>query len=159
MEEELRWVSMGFNSRVMTCEKYDVNGYRFHTEEHQNSRPDPKTINTGVFTEGDNEVEYYGRVGKIYELTFNRGRETLSLVVFKCLWFDPNKGLRHTPSVGLVEVKPSTVYAGADLFIVANQATQVYYLPYPCQKEYLKSWEVVFKVSPHGKLPGPNDAP
>jgi hypothetical protein len=30
-------------------------------------------------------------------------------------------------------------------------------LPYPCQKEYLKGWEVVFKVSPHGKLPMPSD--
>ena len=77
--------------------------------------------------------------------------------MFKCRWFDPKKGLRHTPFVGLVEVKPSTVYAGADLFIAATQATQVYYLPYPCQKEYLKGWEVVFKVSPHGKLPDPND--
>ena len=78
MDEELRWVSMGFDPVVMTCQKYDVNGYRFHTEEHQNSRPDPKTINTGVFTEGDNKVDYYGRVGKIYELTFKRGREHLS---------------------------------------------------------------------------------
>ena len=76
----------------MTCEKYDVNGYRFHTEEHQNSRPDPKTINTGVFTEGQNAVEYYGRVGKIYELSFSRGRETLSLVVFKCRWLTQMRG-------------------------------------------------------------------
>jgi hypothetical protein len=138
MVDELRWVSMGFENRVMTCEKYDVNGYRFHTKEHQNSPHDPKTINTGVFTEAGNKVEYFGRVGKIYELSFRLGREELSLVVFKCRWFDPDKGLRHTPSIGLVEVKPSTVYAGADLFIVANQATQVYYLPYPCQKDYLK---------------------
>jgi hypothetical protein len=157
MDEELRWVSMGFNARVMKCEKYDVNGYRFHTEEHQNSRPDPKTINTGVYTPGQNELEYYGRVGKIYELTFDLGREDLRLAVFKCRWFDPYEGLRHTPSLGLVEVRPSTVYAGADLFIAATQATQVYYLPYPCQKEYLKGWEVVFKVAPHGKLPDPND--
>jgi hypothetical protein len=138
MDDELRWVSMGFNPSVMTCEKYDVNGYRFHTEEHQNNRPDPKIINTRVYTPGQNGVQYYGRVGKIYELSFRLGREELSLVVFKCRWFDPDKGLRHTPSIGLVEVKPSTVYAGADLFIVANQATQVYYLPYPCQKDYLK---------------------
>ncbi|XP_073351930.1 uncharacterized protein [Aegilops tauschii subsp. strangulata] len=118
IDEELRWVSMGFDPAVMTCEKYDVNGYRFHTEEHQNSRPDPKTINTGVFTEGDNKVDYYGRV----ELTFKCGREHLSFNVFKCRWFDPKNGLRHMPS-----------------------------------KEYLKGWEVVFKVSPHGKLPDPND--
>jgi hypothetical protein len=30
-------------------------------------------------------------------------------------------------------------------------------LSYPCQKEELKGWEVVFKVSPHGKLPMPSD--
>ena len=50
MDDELRWVSMGFDPAVMTCKKYDVNGYRFHTEEHQNSCPDPKTINTEVYT-------------------------------------------------------------------------------------------------------------
>jgi hypothetical protein len=39
-----------------------------------------------------------------------------------------------------------------------QQATQVYYLPYMCQtKEYLKGWDVVYKVSPHGKLPVLND--
>ena len=157
MDDELRWVSMGFDPAVMTCKKYDVNGYRFHTEDHQNSRPDPKTINTGVYTPGQNSVDYYGRVQNIYEIKFHQGRETLSLPVFKCRWFDPREGVKHTPSIGLVEVKPSTVYAGADLFIAATQATQVYYLPYPCQKEYLKGWEVVFKVSPHGKLPDPND--
>ena len=39
---------------------------------------------------------------------------------------------------------------------MAHQAKQVYYLPYPCQKENLKGWEVVFRVSPHGKLPMPS---
>jgi hypothetical protein len=30
----------------------------------------------------------------------------------------------------------------------------VYYLSYVCQpKEHLKGWDVVYKVSPHGKLP------
>jgi hypothetical protein len=34
----------------------------------------------------------------------------------------------------------------------------VYYLPYACKtKEHLKGWNVVYKVSPHGKLPVPND--
>jgi hypothetical protein len=65
--------------------------------------------------------------------------------------------MRTTPSIGLVEVRPSTTYQGADVFVVAHQARQVYYLPYPCQKEELKGWEVVFKVSPHGKLPMPNE--
>jgi hypothetical protein len=34
----------------------------------------------------------------------------------------------------------------------------VYYIPYLCQiKEHLKGWDVVYKVSPHGILPVPND--
>jgi hypothetical protein len=34
----------------------------------------------------------------------------------------------------------------------------VYYLSYTCQtKEHLKGWDIVHKVSPHGKLPVPND--
>jgi hypothetical protein len=41
---------------------------------------------------------------------------------------------------------------------VAQQATQVYYLSYSCQTdECLKGWDVVYKVSPHGKLPVPNN--
>jgi hypothetical protein len=41
---------------------------------------------------------------------------------------------------------------------VAQQAIQVYYLPYARQpKEHLKRWYVVHKVLPHGKVPIPND--
>jgi hypothetical protein len=41
---------------------------------------------------------------------------------------------------------------------VAKHATQVYYLSYACQtKEHLKGWDVVYKVSPHSRLPVPND--
>ena len=151
----------------MKYEKYDVNGFRFHTEYHQNNRPGAKTVNTGVFTKGSrgadgaNYVDYYGRLQNVYELTFNRTNIELKLVVFKCHWFDPctgpHGGQRSEPSIGLVEVKPSTTYTGADVYIVAHQAKQVYYLPYPCQKENLKGWEVVFRVSPHGKLPRPSD--
>jgi hypothetical protein len=150
----------------MKYEKYDVNGFRFHTEYHQNSRPNAKTVNTGVFTKGSrgadgaDYVDYYGRLEKVYELKFNRTNIELKLVVFQCHWFDPRTGphggQRNDPSIGLVEVKPSTTYSGADVFVVAHQAKQVYYLPYPCQKENLKGWEVVFRVSPHGKLPMPS---
>ena len=166
MTDELRCVSQGFDRTVMKYEKYDVNGYRFHTENHQKTRPNAKTINTGVFTRGSrgvdgaNYVDYYGRLEKVYELTFNRTNIELKLVVFQCHWFDPDTGphggMRSDPSIGLVEVKTSTTYSGADVFIVAHQAKQVYYLPYPCQKEGLKGWEVVFRVSPHGKLPMPS---
>jgi hypothetical protein len=41
---------------------------------------------------------------------------------------------------------------------MAQQGTQGYYPSYVCQtKECLNIWDVVYKVSPHGKLPVPND--
>jgi hypothetical protein len=141
----------------MKYEKYDVNGFRFHTEAHQKGRANPKTVNTGVFTGGADGLDYYGRLENVYELTFNRTNIQLNLVVFKCHWFDPRGGQRSTKSIGLVEVRPSTTYSGADVFVVAHQAKQVYYLPYPCQKAELKGWEVVFQVSPHGNLPIPSE--
>ena len=42
MSDELRCVSQGFNRDVMKYEKYDVNGFRFHTETHQKGRANPK---------------------------------------------------------------------------------------------------------------------
>jgi hypothetical protein len=61
-------------------------------------------------------------------------------------------------NLGLVKIRQDSTLAGDDVYIVAQQATQVYYLPYACQtKEHLKGWDVVYKVSPHGKLPVPND--
>ena len=40
---------------------------------------------------------------------------------------------------------------------MAQQATQVYYLSYACQRDpLLQGWDIVHKVSPHGKAPTPN---
>ena len=121
MSDELKCVSQGFNREVMKYEKYDVNGFRFHTETHQKGQANPKTINTEVFTKGANTFDYYGRLENVYELTFNRTNMELKLVVFKCHWFDPSSaGQRITKSIGLVEFRPSTTYHGSNIFIVAQ---------------------------------------
>ena len=61
-------------------------------------------------------------------------------------------------NLGLVEIRQSSVLPRDDVYIVAQQAMQVYYLSYPCQTvDCLKGWDVVYKVSPHGKLPVPNN--
>ena len=78
------------------------------------NRPNAKTINTGVYTRGVDGIDYYGRLQNVYELTFNKsGSMEFKLFVFKCHWFDPHGGMRSTPSIGLVEVRPSTTYRGA----------------------------------------------
>ena len=101
---------------------------------------------------GDDGLEYYGTLEEIYKLEFH-GSVPLKPVIFKCHWFDP-QAVRCTPNIGLVEIQRSSVYPGDDVYVVAQQATQVYYLSYLCQTDNrLKGWDVVFKVSPHGKLP------
>jgi hypothetical protein len=100
--------------------------------------------------------EYHGRVLEIYELSFY-GAPHLKPVIFKCHWFDTER-TRRTPTMGLVEVRQDSVYPRSDVYIVTQHVVQVHYLPYACQsKDYLKGWEVVQKVTPHGKLPVPND--
>jgi hypothetical protein len=67
--------------------------------------------------------------------------------------------MRRTHSkLRIVEIRQDSTLLGDDVYIVAQQDTQVYYLPYAFQlKEHLKGWYVVYKVSPHGKLHVPND--
>jgi hypothetical protein len=41
---------------------------------------------------------------------------------------------------------------------MAQLATQAYYISYACQtKEHIKGWDIVYKVSLHGKLPISNN--
>jgi len=156
MSAELWQVANGCAYRVKSFGVYDVNGYRFHTTKHKQIRPNRRITNTRVFTPGDDGLEYYGTLEEIYELSFH-GSVPLKPVIFKCHWFDP-QAVRRTPNIGLVEIQRSSVYPGDDVYVVAQQATQVYYLSYPCQTDNrLKGWDVVYKVSPHGKLPVPNN--
>ena len=133
MSAELRQVADGFGYRVKSFNSYDMNGYRFHTMGYEKSRPNRRTTNTGVFTPGQDGVDYYGRLLEIYELQFH-GSVPLTPVIFKCHWFDP-KLTRHTPKVGLVEIRQDSKLSGDDVYIVAQQAIQVYYLSYLCQTD------------------------
>ena len=87
MSDELRQVANGFKLRVKSYTGYDMNGYRFHTSRHEQTRPGRKTTNSQVFTPGTNGVEYYGIIEEIYELEYE-GRVPLTPVIFKCHWFD-----------------------------------------------------------------------
>ena len=156
MDPELVQVSSGFLYRVRSFAAYDVNGYRFHTTAHEESRPNRRTTNTGVLTPGTDGADYYGRIEEIYEVKF-RGSKPLKPVIFKCHWFDPAV-TRRTPNLGLVEIRQDSVCPGEDVYVVAQEATQVYYLPYACPNDdRLKGWYIVQKTSPHGRLPLPND--
>jgi hypothetical protein len=104
MSVELRQVANGFAYRIRTFSRYDVNGYRFHTTRYDQSCPNRKTMCSRVFTPGLDEVKYYGRIEEIYELNFH-GSKPLTLVIFKCHWFDPKVTRRKHSNIGLVKVR------------------------------------------------------
>ena len=156
MKSELRKIARGFDHSVEAFNSYDVNGYRFQTHQYTTSRPNAKTINSGVVCQGDDGLHYYGRVEGIYELNygFHKG---LNPVVFKCHWFDPRR-VRRDPEIGLVEVERNSVYKGEDVYILATQAFQVFYLPYACKNpaKRLHGWDVVMTVPSRNRPPPPN---
>jgi hypothetical protein len=107
----------------------------------------------GVFTPSLDEVDYFGLIDEIYELNFY-GPKPLTPVIFKCHWFDPQVTRQTHSNLGIVEIQQDSTLSGDDVYIVAQHATQVYYLPYVCQpKEHLKGLEVVCKVPLHGVTP------
>jgi hypothetical protein len=82
----------------------------------------------------------------------------LASVIFKYHWFDPKVTRCTHSNIGLVDIRHDTILLGDDVYIVAQQTTQVYYLPSVClKKEHLRGWDLVYKVSPHSKLPIPNN--
>ena len=156
MSGELKQVARGSSSKVKSFNIYDVNGYRFRTRRYEECRPNRKTTCTGVRTPDTDDRDYYDIVEEIYELHFE-GPKPLNPVIFKCHWFDPNI-IRRADDIGQLEIRLDSVYKGEDVYIVAQQATQVYYLPWACQKNKdLKGWYLVHLVSPRGKAPVPNE--
>ena len=98
---------------------------------------------------GEGGTEYYGRVEAIYELLFY-GENPPNVVVFECYWFQSKEPSRTHEHIGLVEIKQSTHLYVLDVYIMAQQATQVFYLPWACQTDpNLNGWNVVYEVSPH----------
>ena len=57
-----------------------------------------------------------------------------------------------------MEINQSTHLDVPDIYIMAQQATQVFYLPWACQSDpNLKGWDVVYEVSPRVRPPPPNE--
>src|ERR1041385_999386 len=157
MDAELRQVANGFDNKVRVFEKYDINGYRFRTVDKERKMADRKSTNSGVSAVGDGGIEYYGRVEAIYELLFY-GENPPNVVVFKCHWFLPSRTRRTHEHVGLVEIRQDTHLNVPDVYITAQQATQVFYISYPCQTvKNLKGWDVIYDVPPHIRPPPPNE--
>jgi hypothetical protein len=124
--EHLRCLARGPNSRVITHQGFDMNGFTWYTK-----KQDKKSTvqNSGVMIEavpavGGRTRPYYGRIEEIWELEYLAFRTPL----FLCEWFD-EQGVHVERGVQFTTVDMNRVGYKDDPFILADkQAKQVFYV-------------------------------
>nr|GEV14497.1 hypothetical protein [Tanacetum cinerariifolium] len=92
------------------------------------------------------ENDYYGLLDEIIEVKYDSILGRCVVVVFKCTWFDPVQWVRVDHENGLVEIKHTKRGCTDNPYILASQAKQVYYTPYP----YVKDLWAVIKTNSRG---------
>ncbi|XP_048618529.1 uncharacterized protein LOC125589904 [Brassica napus] len=120
---------------------YFTRDYTFHTYEYCRQRA---TSNYGICVKG--ETNFYRILTEINEVEFPRILK-LKCVLFKCKWFHPvvSRGVRFN-KFGVVDVNGGRRYNKFEPFILASQANQVSFLPYPRMRESRINWLAVTKL-------------
>ncbi|XP_057809998.1 uncharacterized protein LOC131024507 [Salvia miltiorrhiza] len=144
----IRELATGPSRLVKTYPGFYVNGYKFQTLKHGTQKA---TMNSGVCIKGEvygnkNEPDYYGRLLEVCELEYPRV-PVKTITMFKCEWFDTSKkGTLVHPDFKLVSVNHTRRYKEYEPFVLASQATQVHYCPYPSLNESMKDWWAVCEM-------------
>lgn len=95
--------------------------------------------------------DYYGKLLEILEVEYP-GYPRKTTIVFRCHWYDPtpNVGVKVHKQYNLVDINQKRKFNKFEPFILAMQATQVCFMPYPSLKQNNSDWMAVFKVKPRG---------
>lgn len=156
VEEQVRALSIGPRYMVKCYKGCDVQGFRFRTQPYEQKKSSRTMTNSGVCVSAnwfDNQgPDYYGTIQEIIELEYVSDSD-LKVALFKCVWFDPKKGVKYDKALGLVEVNHRSRLEQYEPFVLAYQVDQVYYTPYPSPPRERKDWWVAFKTNPIGTLP------
>ncbi|CAH9074679.1 unnamed protein product, partial [Cuscuta epithymum] len=75
--------------------------------------------------------------------------QKLTCVLFRCNWVDPTRGVRKNSKYNMIDVNHSRVYRKNEPFILAQQAAQVYYAPYPSTRQTQNPWVCACTVRPN----------
>jgi Domain of unknown function (DUF4216) len=149
--DTLRIIALRPEKRAMCYEGCDTNIFQFYTKAHEQHR---SRDNSGVCVRGETtnqtQHDYYGVLKEVIELTYD-GVDN-KVLLFKCHWFDITNGVKVDHEHGLVEVKHISTLRTNEPFVLACQATQVYYLPYASDKRERRQWSIVMKTKRKGKL-------
>ncbi|KAL0344273.1 UNVERIFIED_CONTAM: hypothetical protein Sangu_1314700 [Sesamum angustifolium] len=145
-KELLKYHYWGLSAEVTLFHAYFVNGYNFPTERHNTGK---STMNCRVCVKSslytDEENNFYGVIKEIIQLTYPL-IPNLHIMLFKCRWVDPVRGMQVHPSYHLVDVNFKKLYQKDDPFILAQQAVQVYFTEYPSMKRDKVDWMAVRKI-------------
>ncbi|KAJ9173753.1 hypothetical protein P3X46_016860 [Hevea brasiliensis] len=110
-------------------------------------------MNSGVCirgsTYGDTTDDYYGLLKEVIQLEYP-ALPIKRVVLFKCEWFDitPNVGIKVHKHYNLVDINHKKRLNKYEPFILASQAEQVVYIPYPSLRRDKADWYAVCKVKP-----------
>lgn len=145
MMEDLLSISRGPTQYLRRSNGYVVNGYKFHIEDYDKKL---RTQNCGVVVLGENDkdsenLDYYGVLTNVIELQFVMDRR---VVLFRCNWFDVYdeiKGVKKD-EYDFVTVNPGRFLKINEPFVLANQASQVFY----ANDNSNKGWQLVMKTQP-----------
>ena len=113
-----------------------MNGFTWYTRKQDGK----STVqNSGVTLDalsssGNTSESYYGWIEEIWELDYI----VFKMPVFLCKWIENRRGVRHDKE-GFTSVDFNRLGYQHDLFILAKQAKQVFYILDPANKK----WHVV----------------
>ncbi|KAJ8764170.1 hypothetical protein K2173_005090 [Erythroxylum novogranatense] len=126
---------------------YFVNGYKYHIESHGHTM---SSMNSGVSIQGE-LMDYYGKIIEILEVEYP-ALPIKRCVIFKCDWYDPtpNVGTKVHNRYNVVEINFRRRLRQFEPFILAMQARQVCYVPFPSLRRDKADWLAVCKVKPKG---------
>ena len=128
---------------------YFINGFRFNTKTRDDTRVHQ---NSGVYIVAKTmqfssakdtnpifvEMKFYGVIQEIWELDYRAFR----IPVFKCKWVESNNSIREDIYAGLTLVDLNKEGHKDDIFIMAMQAKQVFYISIDSQ------WSVALFTQP-----------
>ena len=112
------------------------------------------TMNSGVCVQlsndGSAKDDFYGLLDEIIEIEYPG--QLIRVVLFKCLWFDPIKGINVHTKFNLVEINHKKRYMKYEPFVLAQQAIHVYYASYSNLKRDKADWWAVCKTKTRRKI-------
>ncbi|WCJ39822.1 hypothetical protein M5689_020781 [Euphorbia peplus] len=138
-------LSRGPSLYVTNFDGYIVNGYRFRIDDRDKQR---RSQNCGVSVSSDigseeGPVDYYGILTEVIELKYLGEKR---IVLFKCKWFDVHDNVRglKIDEFGFISINPQRYLKTNEPFILASQASQVFF----AVDNINKDWHVVIKTQP-----------